>query len=345
MHATICQFVAVLEQLGSVSTRSGGLIVIDTGYLGIWSHNATPLLPEGSLGSIEHTKQANSFVDLHLIGADAERAGELLDMSWNPFFVYDKPPDHPEIDEKLRSIVREHRLDARFEVVSPRFSHRTRIDQALAYGRGAGEIEFHGVWAAAVCGVPVGPPLPVLGERMPPPDQSQWKRVLVRCNSQPVAHSEKVGHVGVDYARLLIADFDVLGAWRHEDSLDGLADFVFWGRDADQAAHFFLAPSLSLTEFGWTNMPVEEAREKGMAVQEHKQSKNLGMATDFRPHSHHWQVMRETRSSRTESGTTDVDGVRVCNFMTTWGDGVFEVHRDLSSSAELVQLRIELERT
>lgn len=39
----------------------------------------------------------------------------------------------------------------------------------------------------------------------------------------------------------------------------------------------------------------------------------------------------------------DVDGVKVCNFMTTWGDGIFEVHRDLSDSGELVQIRIEFD--
>jgi len=37
---------ASLEQLGTVTTRFGGLIVIDTGYLGIWSHNAAPVLPD-----------------------------------------------------------------------------------------------------------------------------------------------------------------------------------------------------------------------------------------------------------------------------------------------------------
>jgi len=84
-----------------------------------------------------------------------------------------------------------------------------------------------GVWAAVVSGAPVGDSVRILGERMPPPDQSYWKRVLVRCNPQVISRSERVGRVGVDYARLLIADFDVLGAWQHEDSLDGLSDFVF----------------------------------------------------------------------------------------------------------------------
>jgi hypothetical protein len=77
-------------------------------------------------------------------------------------------------------------------------------------------------------------------------------------------------------------------------------------------------------------------------LQELKQEYNSKLGTDFRPHSHHWQVMRETRTSPTESSTTEVDGEKVCNFMTTWGDGCFEVHRDLGNSGELVQIRIEL---
>lgn len=69
------------EQIGTVTTRSGGLIVIDTGYLGSWSHDAAPFLPEDSLDTEEQTSRANRFVDLRLIGSDAERAGQLLDMS------------------------------------------------------------------------------------------------------------------------------------------------------------------------------------------------------------------------------------------------------------------------
>lgn len=208
-------------------------------------------------------------------------------MSWNALFVYDQPPDHPELVQKLQDVVRKHHFDARFEVISPRIPHRQRISQALEYGPGAGEVQFHGVWAAVVSGVSVGESLPVLGERMSPPDQSNWKRVLVRCNSDSISRSEEVGHVGVDYARLLIADFDVLGVWHHQDALDGLADFVFWGRDAERAAQSIDAPRLSATEFGWTNLPLEQAEERGVAVEEHKRTNNLKFATSFRPHSHH----------------------------------------------------------
>jgi len=35
--------------------------------------------------------------------------------------------------------------------------------------------------------------------------------------------------------------------------------------------------------------------------------------------------------------------MKVCNFMTTWGDGSFEVYRDLDDSGQLVQIRVRLE--
>ena len=53
--------------------------------------------------------------------------------------------------------------------------------------------------------------------------------------------------------------------------------------------------------------------------------------------------MQPTRTSSTQSGMTDLTGVTVCNFMTTWGDGVFEVQRDLGQAGELVRVRIQLD--
>ena len=208
-----------LEQIGAVSTRSGGLIVVDTGYLRIWSHDQPPVMPDGVLDAHEETTRANRFVDLRITGSDAERAGRMLDMSWNPFLIYDQPSDHSELDERLKELVRKHNLDARFEVTSLRIPHRERVNLALEHGAGAGEIQFHGIWATVVRGVPIGQSLAVFGERMPAPEQYKWKRVLVECDTQSsISRSEKVGHVGVDHARLLIADFDALGAWHHEDS-------------------------------------------------------------------------------------------------------------------------------
>src|SRR5215469_13912204 len=76
------------------------------------------------------------------------------------------------------------------------------------------------------------------------------------------------------------------------------------------------------------------------------QYRNLGTNTlvEYRPHSHHWQVMKPIRENNpTESSTTEIDGQKVCNFMTTWGNGLFQVYRDVDGSGELVQIRIKME--
>src|SRR5215470_7184506 len=121
------------RQLGVVTTRSGGLLVIDTGYLRIWSHDKVPFLPEGLLSSEECTRRANASVDLRIVGKDAERAGRMLGMSWHPLFVFDQDPDHPELEGKLKQVVRDNELDARFEVISPRTPHRERVNLALQH--------------------------------------------------------------------------------------------------------------------------------------------------------------------------------------------------------------------
>jgi hypothetical protein len=75
-------------------------------------------MPEGVLSDEESTARANSFVDLQIVGADAERAGRLLDMSWDPSYVYDQPPVNMKLRDKLDKPVTEQRLDARFEIIN-----------------------------------------------------------------------------------------------------------------------------------------------------------------------------------------------------------------------------------
>jgi hypothetical protein len=334
---------AQFEHLGSVSSRSGILLVIDTGYLNLWSHNGKPVMPSGVLDSEEATERANSFVDVEIVGPDAEKAGRLLDMSWHPLYVYDQPPVHRKLQTKFDEVIRAHQLQARLKVIPERISHRRRVDLALEYGKGAGEIQFHGICATTIGCVPRLQAMPVLAERSAS-DSSRWKQVFVKCRPHTsVARSEMVGNVAVDYARLLITDIEVLGSWKHEQSLDGRADYVFWGLDAETVARALDAPTIGAGEFGWLDLPLEEAEQHGLAVQQYRESHSLKLAGDFRPHSHQWQVMTPTRVSATESATVEIDGVSICNFMTTWGDGLFAVHRELSQSGELVQIRIELE--
>lgn len=332
------------EQLGFVTCRSGILIFIDTGYVNLWSHDKTPLLPEGALDSDADTRHANAFVDLRIVGRDAERAGQLLEMSGDPLYIFDQPPEHPDLRAKFDSLVDLHDLQARLEILPERVSHRKRIDLVLRNGFGSGEVQFHGITAAVIAGVPVDRDLKIYGERTADTQSQRWKTVSVECNPMlKIDQSTMAGSVGVDFARILIADVDSLGSWRHEESLDGMADYVFWGRDAELLARSVKAPSLDQGQFGWLNIDETLAAERGAEIEESKNRNGYRIATDYRPHSHHWRVMRASRTTPTESGMTELGGATVCNFMTTWGDGVFDVYCDLASNRELVRIRVEFQ--
>ncbi|GAB3972135.1 hypothetical protein V1634_07925 [Plantactinospora veratri] len=66
------------------------------------------------------------------------------------------------------------------------------------------------------------------------------------------------------------------------------------------------------------------------------------MALDFRPHSHHWQVMRQVRASDNETGTITIGDAQILFAMTSWGDGLFPAHADRDAAGNLVALRITL---
>lgn len=75
---------------------------------------------------------------------------------------------------------------------------------------------------------------------------------------------------GVGWARLMFADVDALSSWQHEDSIDGLADVAFWGRDADEAARVLDAPMLGAVGGdgvrGWRNLAYNDAFQRAVEV-------------------------------------------------------------------------------
>ena len=65
-------------------------------------------------------------------------------------------------------------------------------------------------------------------------------------------------------------------------------------------------------------------------------------AGDFRPHSHHYDVLRKMRTSETGVAVIEVAGARMCAFFTSWGDGAFPVVADLDAEGDLLRLRLDL---
>jgi len=332
------------ERLGTVTCPSGILLILDGGLAWMWSHDREPRLPEWA----EAAAAANTAVDLEVRGPDALEAGRAFDRSNHPLYVYDRPRKGLQgIQEAFRAIVHERELDAVLEVMPARVAHRKRVDQALAVGKGVGIVEFHGMWAGAVSGLPRDVPLRVLGERMPAgPDEGRWRRVWIEVRpSSGSVTSRYIGHVLVDEARLMAVDAEALGAWNDHDPVDGKADVVFWGRDAEAAAKEVGAMPVRLDGerelYGWLDLPLEVALDRGNRVKAAR-TRDRKYAFDFRPHTHLWQVMRDVRGSSTESGVLGLGGADLCMFMTSWGDGAFPVAVDLDSAGLLVRVRIEL---
>lgn len=326
------------EQLGIIKLPSGTLLLLDPGYLDLWCHDRPVSPPPPAAGDV------GPIVDLAIEGKDAEEAGRGFDRQPHPRFLFDIPRRNMADMEKLfGEFVAKRGYQATLKVLEERVRHRRRIDLGLAQAPGGAAIQFHGLRACALGGLPKDKELPIHGERMAGgPYTDRWRHVFVQVNDMPIDRSEKLGDVFVDFARLMFACADGIGTWVHEEPMDGKADFVFWGLDAEKAAQKAGAPRLSDTDFGWTNLEVTTAAEKGVQVEEIRSRDGLKFATDFRPHSHNYELLKQIRASTTESGIVSLGTSKACGFSTTWGDGIYPVYRDLARDGSLVRLRIDV---
>jgi len=331
-----------IEPLGTLLAPSGSLLLVDMGMLRYWSHNNIP----GDAGD-DRDVPCRLGLDFALEGPDAEQAGQRFDRCANPLQIHDVPVgSEPAIEESFRRCVAEHGLDARLRRLETQIPHLSRAQAMLE--RGGGVVEFHGHWAVAIGDVPPDCELTVLAELMPDdhPLAGRFRRVTLECRpGVSVARSERLGHAWVSTARLGLFDLLSLGSWRHDDSLDGKADVAFWGADEGLvAARLGVTSRVGPEEsapLGWRDLPEHEATV-WLGRLEELQAEGLRFVLDHRPHSHHYRLLSQMRSTPTESGTISLGQARASAFFTTWGDGSFEVHRELDIEGRLVRLRVEL---
>jgi hypothetical protein len=170
-----------------------------------------------------------------------------------------------------------------------------------------------------------------------------WDHVAVVLDRDHVGvhTSKKIGTAAVDCARLVCMDHAALDHWVHEDSLDGRADVVFWGRDAEQLARHMSAPRTT-DGHGWVDLLVPDAEARHAEALRRKSANSWLLAMDYRPHSHHFHALAAARKSPWGAGTLDLAGTRLVLFFTSWGDGVFPVFLDLDEADRPVQIRIQL---
>ncbi|WP_330461517.1 hypothetical protein OIB37_34410 [Streptomyces sp. NBC_00820] len=335
-------------RLGEIRCPSGTLVVMDGGHLGLWSGERSPAEIDPALLGIHDTATADDVrgsVDFAVAGPDASAAVRGFDRQPGAM-LHDIPGSRV---EEFRTLFDEHcraaGLNARLEALPDREPHARRVSRTASEG-GGGFLMF-GVPVVAVGGVPRDRHLPVLATRPGTGTGAgtRWSGISVRLGDGRAETSVPLGDVGVDWARVLFGDADALNVWQHHDPVDGLADVAFWGAAAEEAAATFAAPELGEPGEdgvrGWTGMPVAEAVGKARALTNWKEETGRRMMVDFRPHSHHWQVMRQVRASDHEAGTVDIGDARLLCAMTTWGDGCFPVTADLDASGAVVAVRVD----
>ena len=197
--------------------------------------------------------------------------------------------------------------------------------------------ELDAVPSLRVDGLPRDRALPVVGERTA---DGRWAYVDVQVADGAPATREHLGALIVDFARLMVADVRHPEHWIHDNAIDGKADFVFWGRDAAMLAKVVRAPDLGDGQYGWKDQPVDDIIRLGTSAEQIKMQRGWKLATDFRPHSHHFLLLEQVRSSPTESGTLDIADLRVCLFMTSGGDGEFPVFVDRDAAGRILRVRV-----
>lgn len=196
--------------------------------------------------------------------------------------------------------------------------------------------------------VPEDRALPVTGTRVGKGRFADaWDHVAIAVGApgpHDVARSVKLGKAAVDFSRLIAMDRAAIDHWRHEDSLDQLADFVFWGRDEAQLAKALGARRLAAggEGHGWIDLPFADAEAMADRAAALKAEHHWLLTTELRPHSHHFDIVAAARASPAGAGVLEVGGARVLLFFTRWGEGVYPVFLDVDHGGQAIQVRIQL---
>jgi hypothetical protein len=163
------------ELLGQVTVPSGVLVLVDAGLLWIWDGSRPEQLPE--------------TLDFRVEGPDAREAGRRFDRSWHPSYWYDVPRDR--VDDARRQFaefVAGEGLAAELVEVPGGVPHRERVELALEHGGRFATLEFFGIQAPVVAGLPSDCPLAVQGLRMQDDEFSdRWRWITLELGAGEAA--------------------------------------------------------------------------------------------------------------------------------------------------------------
>ena len=321
-------------QLGEIDISSGIVLVIDPGLGRFWRHDDDAHSPR----SVDPER-----FDFAIVGPDAIAAGKAYDRQFDPRYLFDIA-DVATTEERFAKFVADRNFNAWLQRPDHRITHVERARLAVEAGGGAGVVQYNGMWAVAIGNVEPAKGLRIEATPMPSGEfAGRWRGIDVIIDAEAVvAQSLPVQGVMVEHGQLMCADLEAFGQFRMWESLDGLADFVFWGKDAPDVAEKFHASHLDSHEFGWLNVSEAEIHKFAGPVQHWIESQNLKVGVDYRPHCNLERLNAQIRNNETGSGQLELAGLRVCGFQNRWGDGIFTVVRDVDAAGRLVRIRLDV---
>jgi hypothetical protein len=320
--------------LGEVELPSGTMVVIDPGLGRFWRHDGDPASPRQG-----DPPQS----DLDIVGPDAVEAGRRYDRQFDPRFLYDvRDPDRA--IAHFEEFCRKEKLDARAVVRGERVPHTARARHALAAGDGMGVVQYNNRWGVVVDKLPAGRRLPVIGRLMPDGELGgRFRSVdVVIDDCAEVVRSRTVQGVMVEHGQLLCVGLEPLGAFKMWEPADGLADYVFWGRDAERLAAALGAARLDDDLYGWRDLPMDAVGRYAMLLRERVERERLVVGVDYRPHDNLEKLNAQIRTSNERSGVITLDGNVACGFDNRWGDGIFDVVLDYDAAGQVVRVRLDV---
>jgi hypothetical protein len=192
------------------------------------------------------------------------------------------------------------------------------------------------------CDVPTDRALPLTGTRVAAGEFADcWDHLTIELAPGPSHNATKLGDAAVDFARLVCVDKAALSSWHHDESLDGKADVIFWGRDDAQLAKALKAPRTS-EGYGWSDLTIDNAESKVFEAEILKAEFNWMLNVDYRPHSHHFLALAAARAHPAGAGQLELAKTQMMLVFTTWGDGVFPVYLERDADHQPVRIRIQL---
>jgi hypothetical protein len=320
--------------LGEIDLPDGILVILDPGLARFWRGDGEPGSPRPD--------DTEAF-DLAIVGDDAEAAGRAYDREHDPRHLFDRR-DPGEAKQHFEAFAAKHGFRARATLLAEQVPHTERARHALAAGGGLGIVKYNGLWAAVAGGLPTDRRLPVIGTPIFEGDfAGRWRFIdVVIDETAEMARAEEVEGIMVDHGQLLFAGLGPLGQFRAGESLDGLADYVFWGRDAEPLATAVGAEDLGDEEFGWTDLPVEEIGARARAVESAIEAEELAVGVDYRPHCHLETLNAALRQNDEDAAEIVLDGSRLVGCGNRWGDSIFSVSRLFDDGGNVVRIRVHL---